>query len=76
MLIVRTVNIIYTVKPVYKGHSREPENVPIYEQLPFIYRFMLYALFINGKITDLIFVRFKAEFRFFIPDFTVTIPFL
>jgi len=31
------------VKPVYKGHSREPENVP------FMYRLNLYALFINGK---------------------------
>ena len=30
-------------KPVYKGHSREPENVP------FLYRLKLYALFINGK---------------------------
>ena len=34
---------IITVKSVYKGHSREPENVP------FIYRLKLYALFINGK---------------------------
>jgi hypothetical protein len=32
-----------TVKPVYKGHSREPENVV------FIYRLKLYALFINEK---------------------------
>jgi hypothetical protein len=29
------------VKPVYKGHSREAENVA------FIYRLKLYALFIN-----------------------------
>ena len=34
---------VVTVKPVYKGHSREPENVP------FIYRLKLYGLFINGK---------------------------
>jgi hypothetical protein len=36
-------NISVTVKPVFKGHSREPE------QLPFIYRLRLYALFINGE---------------------------
>jgi len=35
-----------TVKPVYKGHSREPDNVP------FIYRLKLYALFINGENED------------------------
>ena len=29
----------------------------------------------KAMITDLIFVRFKAEFHFFIPDFTVVIPF-
>ena len=33
----------YTVKLVYTGHSREPENVT------FIYRLKLYALFINEK---------------------------
>jgi hypothetical protein len=32
-----------TVKPVHKGYSRKPEN------LVFIYRLKLYALFINGK---------------------------
>jgi len=37
------------VKPVYKGHSMEPVNVAFYEQLSFIYRLRLYALFINGK---------------------------
>jgi hypothetical protein len=35
--------ITYTVKPVYKGHSREPKNVP------FIYRLKLYALYINEE---------------------------
>ena len=35
--------VIYTVKPIYKGHSREPENVP------FIYRLKLYALLMNGQ---------------------------
>jgi hypothetical protein len=39
---------VFTVKPVYKGHSREPENA-LYQQLPFIYRLKLYALFINGE---------------------------
>ena len=34
---------VFTVKPVYKGHSREAENVL------FIYRFKLYLLFINEK---------------------------
>lgn len=37
------------VKPVYKGHSTFPENVILNEQFPFIYRFKIYALFINGK---------------------------
>ena len=32
-----------TVKPVYKGHHRELENVT------FIYRLKLYALFVNEK---------------------------
>ena len=32
-----------TVKPFYKGHSRKPDNIAFYEQLPFIY-----ILFING----------------------------
>ena len=32
-------------KTVYKEHSSEPE----YNQLPFIYRLKLYALFIQGK---------------------------
>jgi hypothetical protein len=32
-----------TVKSVYQGHSREPENVP------FIYRLKLYALLLNGE---------------------------
>jgi hypothetical protein len=31
------------VKPVYKNHTREPENVS------FIYRLKSYALFINGE---------------------------
>jgi hypothetical protein len=35
--------LTYTVKPVYKGHSKEPENVV------FIYRLKLYAPFINGE---------------------------
>jgi hypothetical protein len=35
--------LTYTVKPVYKGHSKEPENVVI------IYRLKLYAPFINGE---------------------------
>jgi hypothetical protein len=37
------IDYVYTVKPVYKGPSREPENVT------FIYRFKLYALLTNGK---------------------------
>ena len=27
-------NSYYTVKPVYKGHSREPENVPFMSSCP------------------------------------------
>ena len=38
-----------TVKPVYKGHSNEPEQYGLYVQLFFIYRLTLYAIFINGK---------------------------
>jgi hypothetical protein len=34
---------LYTVKPVYKSHSREPETVP------FMYSLKVYALFINVK---------------------------
>ena len=45
ILLVNLVHCFNTVKPVYKGHSREPEN----EQLLFIYRLKLYALFINGE---------------------------
>ena len=37
------MNIQCTVKPVYKGHSMEPENVA------FIYRLNLYALIIIGQ---------------------------
>jgi hypothetical protein len=37
-----------TIKPVYKGHSREPEN-GVFEQLFIIYRLKSYALYINGK---------------------------
>ena len=40
---IRFKNNLTTVKPVYKVHSREHENVP------FIYRLKLYALFINGE---------------------------
>ena len=32
------------LSPVYKGHSRESENVPLIYRLPFIYRLKLYAL--------------------------------
>ena len=40
-------NNIYlnTVKPVYKGHSREPANV----SCPLKYRLKLYTLFQKGK---------------------------
>jgi hypothetical protein len=37
------------VKHVYKGHAREPGNVPFHEQEPFIYRMKLYALLINWE---------------------------
>ena len=26
--------VVYTVKPVYKGHSREPEEVPFMSSCP------------------------------------------
>ena len=37
-----------TVKPVYRGHSREPENVDFISSCP-LYRLQLYAIFINRK---------------------------
>ena len=40
-IVVPTGN--YTEKPVYKGHSREPENVP------FMNRLKSHTLFINGE---------------------------
>ena len=40
---------ISTVKPIYTGHSMEPVNVALNQQLPFIYRLKLYVLFINDK---------------------------
>jgi hypothetical protein len=39
-----------TVKPVYKGHSRESENVALMSSCPFQYRLKSYVLFINGKM--------------------------
>jgi hypothetical protein len=39
--------MLFTVKPVYKGHSREPENVPFMSSCP-LYRlkwlYMHYSL--------------------------------
>jgi len=41
---------VTTVKPVYRGHSREHEAVDIYGQLTFIYNINWCALFSNdGK---------------------------
>jgi hypothetical protein len=37
------------VKPVYKGHLKEPENVPFISRCPFKYRVRLYALFSKWK---------------------------
>ena len=48
-----------TVKPEYKGHARESEYMTFMSRLPFIYRFKLYALFINSKNERL---PFKACF--------------
>ena len=31
---VSLLMVIYTVKPIYKGHSREPENVPFMKSFP------------------------------------------
>jgi len=39
----------YTIKPVYKGHSMEPENVTFMSSCPFKYRLKSYVLFINGE---------------------------
>jgi hypothetical protein len=51
-------------KPVYKDHSREPANkCGLYEQLPFIYRFEIYALFINGKTERLPFIDSDLLYR-------------
>jgi hypothetical protein len=43
----------HTVNPVYKGHSREPENVAFMSSCPL----KLYALFINGKIENSLYRR-------------------
>lgn len=42
----RGINFVNTVK---KGYSMEPENVPFYGPLPFIYMSMLQTLLINGQ---------------------------
>jgi len=39
---------LYTVKPVYKGHSREPENVVFISSCPLYTGYMHYSLM--GKI--------------------------
>jgi hypothetical protein len=44
------VKIKQTVKPVYKGHSREPENV-VFMNSGSLYT-KLYVLFINGGKWD------------------------
>jgi hypothetical protein len=46
---------------VYKEHSREPENSVLYEQLPFIYRYKLFALFINRKKEDALNRQWRGE---------------
>ena len=37
------------VKPVNKGHSKEPKNVPFMSSYPLFTRLKLYAPFSNGK---------------------------
>jgi len=39
-----------TVKLVYKGNSKEPEQKIIDKQLLFMYMLTLYTLFSNGKL--------------------------
>ena len=46
-----------TVKPVYKGHSMIHKNRNLYEQLIFIYRLKLYALFINGETETVLYIQ-------------------
>jgi len=51
----------FAVKPVCKGHSREPENVVFYEQLPFIYTLKFHAPFVNGKNETALYRQLFAE---------------
>jgi hypothetical protein len=44
-LLVSTKISVLSVKPLYQGHSREPENVSFMSS----YQLILYELFINGK---------------------------
>ena len=39
----------YTIKPVYKGHSREPANVTFMNSCPLCTGYNYIALFINGE---------------------------
>ena len=53
-LILTAIQYTCTVKPVYKGKLFIKATFPgpfsdLYEQLSFIYRLKLYALFINGE---------------------------
>jgi len=58
----------YIIKPVYKRHPRETWKCALYEQLPFTYRLLLYALFISGKHT----LRWQKYFTFCVHK--VTLP--
>ena len=49
-LLVCSTSYVHTVKPVYKGHSMEPANVPVMSSCPLYTRLELYELFINGKM--------------------------
>ncbi len=42
VLFLSTNTYTCTVKPVYKGHSKEPENVPFNEHLPSIHSDLVY----------------------------------
>jgi hypothetical protein len=44
---VQEMSLPHTVKPVYKGHSWEPENVPFMSSCPFLDRLKLYSLCIT-----------------------------
>ena len=56
------VHFVYIVKPIYKGHSMEPENVAFISSCPLntCLNYMHYSL--KGKMNEFEFLVFYATF--------------